>query len=87
MSENEKNENPEINEIPEIDEDRNFIYYVNRYRGAIIGGVVALLLIATGLSKLLIGLVIIVAGVFLGNYIQKNKSNVKETLKEFIDKF
>lgn len=87
MSENEKNEIPEINEIPEVDEDRNFIYYVNRYRGAIIGGVVALLLIATGLSKLLIGLVIIAVGVFLGNYIQKNKSNVKETLKEFIDKF
>ena len=90
MSENEefeKNEVQEINEIPESDEERNFLYYVNRYRGAIIGGVVALLLIATGLSKFLIGLVIIAVGVFLGNYIQKNKSNVKETLKEFIDKF
>lgn len=84
MSENEEKEK---NEIPEIDETRNFVYYINKYRGAIIGGVVALLLIATGLSKLLIGLVLIAAGVFLGNYIQKNKSNVKETLKEFIDKF
>ena len=33
------------------------------------------------------GVVIVLAGVFLGNYVQKNKSNVKEKLKQFIDKF
>ena len=84
MNDNEENQK---NEIPEIDEDRKFLYLVNKYRGAIIGAVIALLFIATGLSKLVIGLLIIVAGIILGNYIQKNKSNVKETLKEFIDKF
>lgn len=84
MSENDENQK---NEFPENDETKNFVYYVTQYRGAIIGIVVALLLIATGLSKLLFGLVILVAGAFLGNYIQKNKNNVKQSLKEFIDKF
>ena len=84
MSENEENEK---NEIPEIEEERNFVYYINRDSGAIIGGVVALLLIAIGLLDFIIALVAIAVGVILGNYIQKNKSNVKETLKNFIDKF
>ena len=56
------------------------------YGGAIIGGLVALLLCFTGLYKLLITVVVVIAGVFLGNYIQKNKTSVKEKLKEFIDK-
>lgn len=56
------------------------------YGGAIIGGLVALLLCFTGLYKLLITVVVVIAGVIVGNYIQKNKSSVKEKLKEFIDK-
>lgn len=82
-----ENEEKEKIEIPEIDEPRSFAFYISEYRGAIIGGIVALLFIATGLSKLIIGLLVIVAGAFLGNYIQKNKSHVKQSLKEFIDKF
>lgn len=57
------------------------------YGGAIIGGLIALILCFTGLYKLLVTIVVVFAGVFLGNYIQKNKSAVKEKLKEFIDKF
>ena len=56
------------------------------YGGAIIGGLVALLLCFTGLYKLLVTIVVVIAGVFLGNYIQKNKTVVKEKLKDFIDK-
>ena len=56
------------------------------YGGAIIGGLVALLLCFTGLYKLLVTIVVVIAGVFLGNYIQKNKTAVKEKLKDFIDK-
>ena len=56
------------------------------YGGAIIGGLVALLLCFTGLYKLLITVVVVIAGVIVGNYILKNKSSVKEKLKEFIDK-
>ena len=85
MNDNEEKENIEI---PEIDnKSKSFAYYITEYRGAIIGGIVALLFIATGLSKLVIGLLIIIAGAFIGNYIQKNKSHVKQLLKEFIDKF
>ena len=82
-----ENEEKEKIEIPELDEQRNFVYYISEYRGAIIGGVVALLFIATGLSKIIIELLVIVAGAFLGNYIQKNKSHVKKSLKKIIDKF
>ncbi|MBR3882837.1 MAG: DUF2273 domain-containing protein [Clostridia bacterium] len=56
------------------------------YGGAIIGGLVALLLCFTGLYKLLVTIVVVIAGVFLGNYIQKNKTAVKEKIKDFIDK-
>ena len=35
----------------------------------------------------LIAIVVIAAGILLGNYVQKNKDTVKETLKNFIDKF
>jgi len=36
---------------------------------------------------LCIAVVVIVVGVFFGNYIQKNKEDVKDNLKNFIDKF
>ena len=57
------------------------------YKGAIIGAVIALLFVATGLSKLVIALLVIVAGMFLGYYVQNNKESVKEILRNFIDKF
>lgn len=66
---------------------KNFAWYIKEYKGAIIGGLIALVFIATGLSKLLVGLVVIVLGILVGNYIQNNKDTVKQTLKEFIDKF
>jgi uncharacterized membrane protein len=56
------------------------------YGGAVLGGIIALILCSTGLYKLLVTVALIVAGIFLGNYIQKNKTAVKEKLKEFIDK-
>ena len=66
---------------------KSFAWYVKEYKGAIIGGLIALVFIATGLSKLLISLVVIALGILLGNYIQNNKDTIKDTLKEFIDKF
>ena len=59
---------------------------LKEYGGAIIGGVIALLLCFTEIYKLLLYVVIILAGVLIGNYVQKNKQKVKEKLKEFIDK-
>ena len=72
----------ENNEIKKID----LADICANYGGAIIGGLVALLLCFTGLYKLLVTIVVVIAGVFLGNYIQKNKTAVKEKLKDFIDK-
>ncbi|MFG6318262.1 MAG: DUF2273 domain-containing protein [Clostridia bacterium] len=66
---------------------KNFAWYVKEYKGAIIGAVIAILFVATGLSKLVIALLVIVAGMFLGYYVQNNKESVKEILRNFIDKF
>ncbi len=66
---------------------KSFAWFVNQYKGAIIGGVIALLFIATGLSKLVIGLAVLAVGVFLGYYIQNNKDKVKDILRGLIDKF
>lgn len=68
--------------------DKNSIKdFLIEYKGAIIGGAVAILLVCTGLFKLLFVLAIIAVGIFVGHYVQNNKEMVKEKLKEFIDKF
>lgn len=63
---------------------KNFIL---KYKGAIIGGLVAILLICTGLFNILLIFSVIVIGIIVGNYVQANKELVKEKLKKFIDKF
>ena len=67
--------------------DSNTNNFFSKYGGAIIGGIVALILCFTEIYKLLIGIVIILAGMYIGNYVQKNKLLVTEKIKEFIDKF
>lgn len=64
----------------------DFKNFVTNYRGAIIGGLVALLIIFTRLHKLIMAIVIIGACAFVGNYIQQNKDEVKEKIKNFIDR-
>lgn len=66
-----------------MEELKNFI---KEYSGAIIGGLIAVLILCTGLFKLVIGIILISIGIFVGNYIQKNKYDVKEKIKKFIDK-
>lgn len=75
MNDNNENSNKDLNS------------FIANYGGATLGGIMALILCFTHIYRVLIGIVIILAGMFLGNYVQKNKSNVKEKLKEFIDKF
>lgn len=60
---------------------------ISRYGGAIIGGLIALILCFTEIYRILVYAVIVLAGIFVGNYVQQNKTNVKEKLKEFIDRF
>ncbi len=68
----------------------NFKQFCDKYAGAIFGFLVglglAVLLLCTNLYKLIIGIVLIIACVYFGNYIQRNKENVKEKTKKFIDK-
>lgn len=60
--------------------------FFQKYIGAIIGAVVAILILCTQLYKLIIGIILIALGIYVGNYIQVNKYEVKEKLKNFIDR-
>ena len=62
---------------------KNFIY---EYRGAIIGGIVAIIILCTRLYMLIVGICLIALGIFIGNYIQRNKYDVKEKIKNIIDR-
>ena len=48
----------------------------NNYKGAIIGVIIALLVIFTRLYALIIGIILIVICAFIGNYVQQNKEFV-----------
>ena len=58
----------------------------DQYKGAIIGGLIGVLILCTQLYRLIIGIILIAIGVFVGNYVQYNKYDVKEKIKKFIDK-
>ena len=66
-----------------MDEFKEFLI---KYRGAIIGGIVAIVALILRIHEFLIGCIIVVAGVLLGNYVQQNKDDVKTKLKNWIDK-
>ncbi len=58
----------------------------NNYKGAIIGIVIAMLVLVTRLHDLILAIVVLLLGAFIGNYVQQNKEDVKTKLKSFIDK-
>jgi len=58
----------------------------NHYKGAIIGVIVAILVLATRLYDLIITIIVLCAGALIGNYVQQNKEEVKDRVKKFIDK-
>lgn len=58
----------------------------NQYRGAIIGIVIAILILITRLHDLILAIVVLLLGAFIGNYVQYNKDLVKSKLKGFIDR-
>ena len=60
--------------------------FLMKFRGAIISAIIAILILCTGLYKLMIGIILIGMGIYVGNYVQINKDDVKEKLKKFIDK-
>ena len=63
-----------------------FKEFWNQYRGAIIGIVIAILILITRLHDLILAIVVLVLGAFIGNYVQYNKDLVKSKLKSFIDR-
>lgn len=63
-----------------------FLQFINDNKYPIIGLLIAILIIATGLYRLIIPVLLIVLGVYAGSYFQKNKEEVKEKIKNFIDK-
>ena len=65
----------------------DFREFWDKYKGAIIGVVIAILIMLTKLYKLFILIVLIVIGAIIGNYVQNNKELVKDKLKSFIDRF
>lgn len=62
------------------------IEFIKTYRGAIIGVIVAIVIMLTRLDQLIMGIIIIGICAFAGNYVQHNKYEVKEKLKKFIDR-
>ena len=60
--------------------------FLSKYKGAIIGVIVAIIILATRLYEVIVGILLILAGAFVGNYRQQNKEEVKDKTKKFIDK-
>lgn len=61
--------------------------FLAKYKGAIIGAVLALIAIFLRIHEILIGCIIVVAGALFGNYVQQNKEKVKDTIRRVVDKW
>lgn len=57
-----------------------------KYRGAIIGALIAIVALLLNVYKIIIGVITIFVGIYIGNYIQHNKEIVKIKIKDFIDR-
>lgn len=64
----------------------NFKDFLAKYRGAIIGIVIAILILCTRLYQLIVAIILLFVGAIVGNYVQQNKFEVKEKIKNFIDR-
>lgn len=65
---------------------KDFKSFIYEYRGAIIGGLISIIILCTDLWRLALGIIILAVGVFLGNYVQQNKYEVKQKLLDFINR-
>ena len=64
----------------------SFKNFVTKYKGAIIGVIIAILILCTKIYELILAIVLLFIGAIVGNYVQQNKYDVKEKLKNFIDR-
>lgn len=60
--------------------------FITKYWGALLGGIIALVIACTEFYRFIIGIVLIGMGIWAGNYFQHYKDNVKNKLKSIIDK-
>jgi len=60
--------------------------FFSKNAGAIIGIIIGLLLACTGLYRVVLVIVAVIAGAHIGRYVQYNKEEVKEKTKNFIDR-
>ena len=60
--------------------------FISQYKGAIIGVIIAIIILATRLYDVIVAILLLLAGAIIGNYVQQNKDDVKAKLKKFIDK-
>ena len=63
-----------------------FKKFMSKYGGIVIGVIVAIILLCTKLYEVIIAIILIAICGYAGNYVQHNKFEVKEKLKNFIDK-
>ncbi len=64
-----------------------FKNFILEYRGAIIGGIIAIVALVLRIHEFLIGCLVIAAGILAGNYVQKNKEIVKEKIRDLVDRW
>lgn len=64
-----------------------FKEFLVKYRGAIAGGIVAIIALMLKIHEILIGCLIILAGIFIGNYVQQNKEIVKDKIRKIVDRW
>ena len=65
---------------------KEILNFLKKYSGAIIGGIIALVALLLNFHKVILWVLILIAGIVIGNYVQNNKEFVKEKLKSYIDK-
>lgn len=59
----------------------------NNYKGAIIGILIAIVLLITRIyNMILASIILIITCCIAGNYVQKNKDEVKYIIKKIVDK-
>lgn len=63
-----------------------FLKFIMNNKYPIIGAAIAILIIVTGLYHLIIPIALVILGIYAGVYFQKNKEEVKEKIKNLIDK-
>ena len=64
----------------------NFKNFLKNYRGAIIGIIIAIIILATRFYNVILWAVVIIIGAIVGNYVQHNKESVKDKIINFIDR-